>query len=57
MKLQEININQVYFSLKDVSGCYNFQGSQDFYNYGKKASQNCFLNFNVKYFLYTRTLR
>ena len=27
------------------------------YNFGKKASQNCFLNVNVKYFLHTRTLR
>ena len=50
MKLQEININQVYFPFKDVSGCYNFQRSRDLYNYRKKASQNCFLNFNVKYF-------
>ena len=33
------------------------RGSEGLEKFGKKSSQNCFLNFNVKYFLHKRTLR
>ena len=58
MKLREINTNQIYVSLNEFQGVIIFiWRSRCLHNFGKKASQNCFLNFNIKYFLHTRTLR
>ena len=57
MKFSEINASQIYFRLKDISGCENFLFKiRGFIKLQKKPMWNVFSIVDVKYFFNKRTV-